>query len=194
VIYILPINRVMVYVALLYAAAFGVATISAGTTAPVDIFLSALGWGAVLNLVILFFGHVGWRAVWIMCPKLNEWVFPDLNGQWRMTIRWFGPSAEGTVNATAIIKQSFFRISMEVTSVGSTSETLAVLPKKDTESGRPAVYYIYRVVPNKTIGHAGDAYEGSAILKVDSDNAECLSGNYHTSRKTVGHFDLRRET
>jgi hypothetical protein len=79
-----------------------------------------------------------------------------------------------------------------VNSPGSDSETLAVMPKRDPESGRPIVFYVYRVIPKKTTASAGDAYEGSAILKIRSAGADYLGGNYHTSRHTTGHFELRR--
>ncbi len=66
-------------------------------------------------------------------------------------------------------------------------------PKKDPESGRPLLYYVYRVVPKQLSNETGSSYEGAAILKFESTQTHSLRGNYFTSRKTVGHFVLQRE-
>jgi hypothetical protein len=153
----------------------------------------AMAGALALDLILLAAVHFIWRWLWAKFPVLNTFLFPDLNGRWRMTIHWIGPEAEGVVSATAIIRQNFLHISMEVTSDGSDSETLMAKPKKDPESGRPLLYYVYRVVPKQINAGAGSSYEGAAILKFESEQSNCLSGNYFTSRKTVGHFVLQRE-
>lgn len=46
---------------------------------------SSLSSGAVLFLILFFSGRSRWalwRLLWRTFPKLNEWVFPDLNGIW----------------------------------------------------------------------------------------------------------------
>lgn len=150
--------------------------------------------GALALDIILFVGvHFIWKWLWAKYPKLNSLLFPDLNGRWRMEIHWVGSEAHGNVSATATIRQDFLRISMEVASDGSDSETLMAKPKKDPESGRPLLYYVYRVVPKQVTAHASQSYEGAAILKFDSSQSQCLRGNYFTSRKTVGHFVLWRD-
>lgn len=109
-----------------------------------------------------------------------------------MKIHWVWGEREGTVDAIAIIKQDFTRISMEVTSPGSDSETLIAQPKKDPESGRPILYYVYRVVPRRMGVRSGLPYEGSAILRFSNSVSDALSGNYFTSQRTEGHFSLTR--
>jgi hypothetical protein len=145
-------------------------------------------WGAVYLL---------WRPLWARVPALNSVLFPDLNGQWRMSIEWsrvdLSGEARGTVEARATIRQSLLHMSMEVESQVSDSETLIARPKKDPESGRPMLYYVYRVVPRKTSAQAGSAYEGAAILKFDADHGARLRGNYFTSRMTQGYFTLERQ-
>jgi len=147
----------------------------------------------VLDLALLAVVHFLWRWLWIKFPILNTLLFPDLNGRWRMEIHWVSPETSGAVSAIATIRQDFLRISMEVVSDGSDSETLMARPKKDPESGRPLLYYVYRVVPKQVSANAGPSYEGAAILKFDSENLHSLRGNYFTSRKTLGHFVLQRE-
>ena len=83
-------------------------------------------------------------------------------------------------------------MSMEVRSQDSDSETLIAKPKKDPESGRPLLYYVYRVVPKQTTIEPRQSYEGAAILKFDETEDEFLSGNYFTSKRTSGRFMLKR--
>ena len=70
-----------------------------------------------------------WRCV----PALNRVLFPDIGGGWEMEIHWHREGHVGVVNAQAIVRQNFLRLSMEVTSPNSDSQTLIALPKKDSE-------------------------------------------------------------
>ena len=153
----------------------------------------ALSGAFALDIVLLAAVHLLWKRLWAIFPSLNTLLFPDLNGRWQMRIHWIGANDSGSVNATATIKQDFLRISMEVKSEKSDSETMMAKPKKDPESGRPVLYYVYRVVPKQTSAYAGPSYEGAAILKFDTAQIDSLAGNYFTSRKTTGHFELTRE-
>jgi hypothetical protein len=109
-----------------------------------------------------------------------------------MSIHYQNAENSGFVTAKAQIKQDLLRISMEVFSRDSDSETLIALPKRDPESGRPILYYVYRVVPKNIKVEAGLSDEGSAILKLSNASHNRLSGNYFTSRRTTGHFELSR--
>jgi SMODS-associating 2TM, beta-strand rich effector domain len=152
----------------------------------------ALAGATVLNLLLLFLVYIGWKSIWSTFPALNRWVFPDLNGEWKMTIHWQNAEASGVAFARAHIKQDLLRISMEVFSRDSDSETLIAQPKRDPESGRPILYYVYRVVPKNIKLGTGGSYEGSAILKLSDTGHDRLGGNYFTSRQTLGHFELVR--
>lgn len=63
-------------------------------------------------------------------PFLNRLLFPDLNGQWGMTIHWQRKEDKGIAKATAHIKQDLLKISMEVDSEDSDSITLLAKPKR----------------------------------------------------------------
>ncbi|HCP53546.1 MAG: hypothetical protein CMK72_16165 [Pseudomonadaceae bacterium] len=147
---------------------------------------------SIYDLVLLGLAHFGWRWLWQKIPLLGSILFPDLNGQWRMTIHWSAVDGGGEVEANAIIKQSFVSFSIEVQSDGSDSETLVVQPKKDSESGRPILYYVYRVVPKGGHDLVSGSYEGAAILKFFEGDSHGLRGNYFTSRNTQGRFELQR--
>ncbi|MGP3618667.1 hypothetical protein ACTVZK_15420 [Pseudomonas aeruginosa] len=147
---------------------------------------------SIYDLILLGFAHVGWRWLWRKIPLLSSVLFPDLNGEWRMTIHWSGVDGGGEVEASALIKQSFVSFSIEVQSDVSDSETLVVQPKKDSESGRPVLYYVYRVVPKGGRDAPAGSYEGTAILKFFEGDSHGLRGNYFTSRNTQGRFELQR--
>lgn len=159
-----------------------------------DLFSMALRGGFLLNLLLLGFAYWGWRKLWAFFPILNTWLFPDLNGVWEMKIHYRNNGKSGVVCANAVIKQTWLSMSMEVLSRDSESQTLAIVPKKDPESGRAQLFYFYRVIPNKTNAKARDPYEGSANLKVSAIGATQLAGNYYTSAATDGHFELKRHS
>jgi hypothetical protein len=152
----------------------------------------AVSGSTVLQLGLLAAVHYLWRRIWSLFPALNTLIFPDLNGRWNITINWNAGKEEGVVTGIAVIKQSLTHFSMEVAAPGSESETYVAVPQRDPASGRPLIYYVYRVVP-KQMGRAERSpYNGSAILKVVSDAGDELGGNYFTSNYTRGYFRLSR--
>jgi len=153
-----------------------------------QIIFSAKG-AAGLNLLLFLFFTFGWRKLWEKLPILNKLIFPDLNGTWDMTINWEWDGNSGEANATAIIKQNFLSISMEVESDQSDSESLLAKAKKDPESGRPILYYIYRNTPKDA---KKPPYLGTAVLKLGLINPEALEGNYYTDRNSFGRYHLNK--
>lgn len=161
--------------------------ISAGTLLRV-----VLGGAGALELFLLVSAHFFWRKLWAKFPKLNEYLFPDLNGNWNMKIRWSSNETEGVVDATASIRQNLVSMTMEVRSTGSDSETIVVKTTKDSVSGRPIIFYFYRVIPKNIGAEPSPPYEGASTLKLFTEGNEVLRGNYFTSRNTKGHFELTR--
>jgi hypothetical protein len=153
----------------------------------------AFAGAAALNIFLVVMLYFGWRWLWLKLPFLNKALFPDLNGNWHMKIHWTGTQGNGVIEAMATIKQDMLRISMEVAAPDSDSETLLAKPSRDSESGRPILYYIYRVVPKQTIAEAGHSYEGAAILRFSHTGIDSLKGNYFTSRQTKGYFECFRK-
>lgn len=189
---LIPVQKIFSAIAILYAVA---------TASIITIFeLSGLGSisvafrsAFVLELLILSFFVFGWRKLWTRYPILNEWIYPDLNGKWSVSIHWNWGGKQGTKTAIAHIKQDFFRLSMELVSDESESETLMVKPKKDPESARPLIYYIYRNESAQGATNPRPPHKGAAILKLDHNNQNLLKGNYFTDEATNGHFEMRRE-
>ncbi|ORT51726.1 hypothetical protein ST37_05105 [Vibrio sp. qd031] len=191
---LIPISKIIAIVAVLYAAIIA-ALLTALYTPDVSILSNiamALKGATGLNLLLILLFSFGWRWLWRTFPKLNHYFFPDLNGKWEMSIHWNSEKDSGIAYATAYIKQDFVRISMEVVSEDSESSTLLAKPKKDPESGRPILYYIYRNTPTQKNGNKDTSYDGTAVLKLNHDDFKILNGNYYTDRLTHGHYELKR--
>lgn len=192
---LLPLGRVITFIATIYSAITGLILWASydDSTNFASALSIAFGGSTALHIVLLASFYLGWPKVWRMFPKLNTILFPDLNGSWEMRIEWERNDDHGTSIATAVIKQSFLKVSMDVDAEDSESQTLLAVPKKDPESGRPLLYYMFLVTPKNRVGfkNAGP-YRGAAILKLGMDNSDVLEGNYFTSQKYVGHYVLKR--
>ena len=138
--------------------------------------------------------YFGWRRLWRWIPSLNRLLFPDIGGEWKIEIHWQRQGHRGVVDAEATVRQDFLRVSMEVRSPKSNSQTLIAQPKKDPESGRPMLYYVYLVIPKAVGANPSPPYHGAAILKFSETGGGQLSGNYWTTQQTSGHFRLSRRT
>jgi hypothetical protein len=191
-----PLGRVITYIAVAYAI-FPVLLLyftwstDNGQTVYSSIRIALAGSGALGIFLYAFFAYA-WRLVWRLFPSLNSNVFPDLNGKWEMKVEWNRQGKSGVAYATAVIRQDFLKISMEVHSKDSDSETLLAQPKKDAESGRPSLFYVYRVIPKRTAGRSDPPYVGTAVLKLSPGNQHGLQGNYFTDARTQGHFQLTK--
>ncbi|WP_128755080.1 hypothetical protein [Methylobacterium sp. GXF4] len=195
---ILPVLRIIITIAGLYAAA-SIAAVLYGmdygnfsdvVSKAKIAFAGTTGLGLLLTFIVI----VAWRWIWWLVPPLNRWIFPDLNGAWDMEIHWHNAEGKsGKVAALAHIKQTILTISMEVTSPGSESETLIAQAQKDKNSGRAQLYYVFNVFPNNTNPGSGPPYQGAAILKLSNSASDEISGNYWTSAKTSGHYFLRKQ-
>lgn len=193
---LLPVQRIIAIVAVLYATLFAIAVLAlaAFNEGPFDWHI--VRWAAAgampLQIGLVLWIWQGWRLLWRCFPALNRLLFPDLNGHWRMTIHYQRAGHQGVVGAEAIIRQDFVRLSMEVSSLGSDSQTLSATPKRNPESGRPEVHFIYLVTPHAVEAVATPPYSGASILRLSPSGPLTLRGNYWTSAQTVGHFELRR--
>jgi hypothetical protein len=193
---LLPLNRLIAVISVGYAVFISLAIgIVAKYSSNTDLYNNvkiALAGSTALSVILLFIFHIGWKWLWSKIPALNTILFPNLDGNWKMTIHYIVNGKSGEVDAKATIKQDFVKISMEVESPGSDSKTLIAQPKKDAESGRALLYYVYQVEPKRIGSKLATPYTGSAILKYSGATIDSLSGNYFTSVGTHGHFILTR--
>lgn len=191
---LLPIGRVIAIVAIVYALLL---TLFLGVwwqAAKDPTILGGLGFalrGATpIQLILTGFIYFGWTWIWKMIPKLNDWLFPDLNGEWIMDIHYNLKGQSGHTAAVATIKQNFVSLSMEVSAPNSDSQTLIAVPRKDPVSSRAMLYYVYNVTPHATSPKLAGSYTGAAILRFASTNGGELGGNYWTSAQTTGRFTI----
>lgn len=190
---LLPLPRVIGVVASLYAAVLLiVALISPREGIGANLALAFSGVTA-LQLVMLGWIYIGWRWLWRRFPRLGTMLFPDISGEWAMTIDWIHQKKSGQLTARCTIVQTFVTLSMEVHSDGSDSQTLIAQPRRDPESGRATLYYVYVVNPKAIGSDAAAKYDGAAILRYfPEEEGGTLRGNYWTSVKSKGHFTLLR--
>ncbi len=188
---LLPLQKIFIAIAVIYAVGIALLAVMLQLSGMGSI--SAAFKGAfILEMGLLFFCMFGWKRLWSKFPVLNSWVYPDLNGQWKISIHWNSGNKKGTKLALAYIKQDLFRLSMVLVSDESESETLMVKPMKDPESARPMLYYIYQNEPAQGVEVQQPSHKGAAILKLGLTDHNSLKGNYFTDRATSGHFELRR--
>ncbi|MGP8308256.1 Cap15 family cyclic dinucleotide receptor domain-containing protein [Vibrio sp. YIC-376] len=192
---LLPIGRVISVIAVLYAIVSCLILWSVYDES--TSFLSAISIGAsgsaILNTLLLVTFYFGWEKIWGRYPVLNKMLFPNLNGTWDMVIHWEWEGKKGTSHAKAVIRQNFLNFGMDVEAEDSDSQTLLAKPKKDVETGRAQLYYVFLTTPKyKSNSSPQQPYKGAAILKLALNDNELLQGNYFTSRKTVGYYELKR--
>ncbi len=195
---LLPIGRVIALISAVYAVIIFLALALSWKFGD----QSQTVWGSItfavsgattLQLALMAWFYFGWRHLWRWFPALNRLLFPDIGGEWEIKIDWHGQGQSGVVHAEATIRQDFLRVSMEVRSPKSDSQTLIAQPKKDPESGRALLFYVYLVVPKALGANPGPPYHGAAILKFAETDGGQLNGNYWTSQQTGGHFRLTRQ-
>ena len=156
-----------------------------------------LKYTASFELIIIYILFFGWKYIWKIFPKLNDWLFPNINGTWKVEIHWNwiqkdGTKKEGIKEGEVVIKQNFLTLSMELFTDESESETLVIQPKKNPTSGRLELYYIYRNTPIDKGDNKLQSHIGTAILKIAPHNNDMLQGNYFTDRNTQGLLKFKK--
>ena len=190
--------RAIVVVAVVYAAALVLFIFVVDTYFHELDLIARLGFAfsasTILNVLLAFVFKYAWRSLWRCMPALNDLLFPDWNGTWDVEIHWQWGPKNGTVKAEAEIRQSLLKLSINLQSDRSDSETLSVVPKKHPESARPHLHYLYEATP--TAGYEDDnpSHIGAAILRPDLSNNNVLRGNYFTDRATAGHYVMTRRS
>ncbi|WP_236016696.1 hypothetical protein [Salipiger abyssi] len=154
---------------------------------------------ATFGLISLVLGATPlWRKLWGFFPLLNSWVFPDLNGRWQTEIHSniaamaaYHPDFAGTdpqtintlVPGQFEIVQNWFRlyIRFDADDKYSTSNTLVVEPRKDRESGRFTLTYVYKNETPAPQPTDEQFHFGAAHVEIDP-NFKSMRGIYWTNR------------
>lgn len=149
--------------------------------------------GTAFELLIIYLLSSGWRTIWKALPSLNNFLFPDLNGEWEAKIHWNWGGKSGYKDGKVFIKQSFIKFSVDLVTDESESKTLLVKPFKDPESDQAAFYYMYRSESKATSYTSKNEHKGAAILHLSHGNRNMMSGNYFTDRETFGYYEFTRK-
>ncbi|ARE85379.1 hypothetical protein ROSMUCSMR3_03933 [Roseovarius mucosus] len=170
---------------------------------------------ATFGLISLVLGATPlWRKLWGFFPQLNSWVFPDLNGRWQTEIHSniavmaahhldFASTDPQTINTLVPgqfeIVQNWFRlfIRFDADDKYSTSNTLVVEPRKDRESGRFTLTYVYKNETSAPQPTDEQFHFGAAHVEIDP-NFKSMRGCYWTNRNaprglnTAGSIEAKR--
>ena len=146
---LLPISRVISLIAVAYAVVSCLIlwVVYDETTSVLSAISIGTSSSAILHVLLLGTFYFGWEKIWDRYPVLNKMLFPNLNGTWDMIIHWEWEGKKGTSHAQAVIKQNFLKLSMDVEAEDSDSQTLLAKPKKDVETGRAELYYVFMTTP-----------------------------------------------
>lgn len=154
---------------------------------------------ATFGLISLALGATPlWRKLWGYFPRLNNWVFPDLNGSWQTEIHSniaamaahhpdFESTDPQTINTLVPgqfeIIQNWFRLYIRFDGDDrySTSNTLVVEPRKDRETGRFTLTYVYKNETPAPQPTDEQFHFGAAHVEIDP-NFKSMRGCYWTNR------------
>ncbi|EAQ23584.1 hypothetical protein [Roseovarius sp. 217] len=170
---------------------------------------------ATFGLISLVVGATPlWRKVWARIPQLNRWVFPDLNGRWGTEIHSniaamaaYHPDFANTdlqtirtpVPGEFEIVQNWFRLFIRFDSDDrySTSNTLVVEPRKDRDTGRFTLTYVFRNETPAPKPSDEQTHFGAAHVEIAPD-FQSMRGWYWTNRNasrglnTAGKIEAKR--
>jgi len=153
-----------------------------------------------------------WRIVWRWMPKLNEWVYPDLNGDWDVELKSnfaridallkaakgdgspvdfrVGDDATlpplGAFKMQARIKQSWSRFEMELWNPYGTgpikNSKTLLIEPFRGEDGRHGLAYIFEQANETDVVSDDRQFRGAARIERDRDDANVLCGTMWTDR------------
>ena len=138
-----------------------------------------------------------WTWVWKIVPPLNRWVFPNLNGDWEVTMKSnigkiaeFHPGMKGTkvpknIKGKVTIKQNWFRTVMifHGNNNYSNSETSFVKLERTKNSGRFILAYVYQNKTPKPKDSDEQMHHGAGEVEVRwIDGEPKIAGLYWTNR------------
>jgi hypothetical protein len=151
-----------------------------------------------ISIVVIGGANLVWRTLWRGIPKLNHWIFPDLNGVWEGTLQstWIDPEInqpKGPIGATVTIRQTLFSTNIKLQTGESKSSSTRVLAEADRDADVYRFWYSYDNRANAQVAHRSPRHEGVAWLEVCLDeDPDRLTGQYFTDRRTNGDLQLRR--
>jgi hypothetical protein len=157
-----------------------------------------------INIAIRDFSYtVGVNIViWIIfikwiwkCQLFYDWLvpFPNVQGKWEGEI--FTRSKDSTTVSIPVeltINQSFFHLSILLSSTESESNSIAAFFNIDKERGIRQVIYSYGNTPKPLLRERSQIHFGTTMLKFHKVPVNEMEGEYWTSRGTFGEIKIKR--
>lgn len=152
----------------------------------------------VVFFAIKFFGMHAWRVPGL-AHLLNNYVGPDLRGEWKSTVTYIGDDGQAkSKQLNFVIKMSIFDFSMSMNSGDGYSSSHVVSSKllRDELLGGFVLYYVFESEVSNPVSKDVANFQGAAKLRVNSSGP--LKGVYWTNRnwqnrlQTAGHVELTR--
>lgn len=177
------------------ALASVVSELLTGTARPNILYVS--GVATVTTLLIIPLSNFVWRPVWRAVPKLNEWLFPDLNGTW--TGEAIPAGADGATgearSVTVWIRQNLFGVTVTLKTDQAESISTRASVEADRGAGRFRIRYSYDAKPLPELDAVNPRHSGAAWLEVQTERGpDNLTGQYFTDRGTKGRLALSRQS
>lgn len=143
---------------------------------------SVLGYFGLLELAT---ETVAWRWRWLHTVGLI--CVPDLGGHWQGTLK----SSYGVeLPVAVVIKQSWTRMKVSMTTATSQSESTAAMVHVEGE--QPVLTYLYVNMPAPGAPPTMHAHKGTVTLVLEETAGGCvLSGDYYSGRDRRQHGTLR---
>ena len=150
----------------------------------------------VVGTVVIPVAGLVWRSIWRRIPRLNRWVFPDLNGVWEGSLRstWINTETGQpvpTIPVRVTITQGIVNMSVRMGTDNMNSFSTWIELKR-LDSGIFRICYNYDHMPTPESQPDNPPHNGIAYLMVDADTPNRLEGYYFTYRQTTGSFTLTR--
>lgn len=148
--------------------------------------------------MVLIFHCIFEKYLW-KYKKLRPLIVkvPNLHGTWKGHLRssWEDPNTQtkiDTIPVTVHIRQSFTTVSVEIHTAKMVSTSYIAGFRTDTDTGIQELCYTYSSKSHITSRETNPWHDGTAKLTIYEGSDISLSGEYWTSRKTVGTLSLTR--
>jgi hypothetical protein len=168
---------------------------------------------AIVQLILtLVFVTPIWRVIWRAVPKLNDWIYPDLNGDWDVELKTNWPRIDallksangeapildvrkgdeaalpplGVLQMTARITQSWLTMDMTLWNpkgAGPIGESKTLIVEPfRAKGGRHGLTYVFEQTNETDVVSDANKFRGAAWIERDRDDPKVLCGRMWSDR------------
>lgn len=143
-------------------------------------------------VVVVSFVFVKW--LW-KCKWFYPWLipFPNLTGEWKGTIKTTFKEEQLNIPLVVTITQSFFQTTVRLRTGESQSISNGAYFPTDADGKVTHLYYSYLNNPNPDVRDKSVIHFGTTRLDFDKYPVTKLTGEYWTTRKSVGTIELMKQ-